>query len=147
MSKRGSFLASAEGLRPRGIKFMPYLLVFARGPDPAAANKIPVDNAGDGVILYVSIMSCHSDRAWTLSIGDPAPAGSPRGGVKPPPQHHYPPRPDHEANQKAKGKGQKCSNPPIFEFPFSMPSYLLEMKVQPIISSRIKEGKFRRWAF
>jgi hypothetical protein len=36
------------------------------------------------VKVYVLIMACHSDRARTLSSGDPAPAGSPRGGVKPP---------------------------------------------------------------
>jgi hypothetical protein len=101
-------------------------------------------------------MSWRTDRPRTLSVGD---FNSPRGGAKPPRLHQYPLRADHEANLKAKGKGQKCSSPPIFEFPFSIfeflfslfgfprASYLLEMKIQPIISFGIKEGKFRWGTF
>src|SRR5207245_884918 len=103
-------------------------------------------------------MSCHRYRARTLSSGE---FTSPRGGVKPPPPHHYPLRADHEANEKAKGKGQraKMQQPPDFRFsnfdfpitnfhfPYSRPSYLLEMKVRAVISFRINEGKFRRGTF
>jgi hypothetical protein len=55
--------------------------------------------------LYVSYMSWQSNRTRTLTLpwawpqrgsgavwrrrGDPAPAGPPHGGVKPPPLHHY----------------------------------------------------------
>jgi hypothetical protein len=83
------------------------------------------------------------------------------------------PRP--KANQKAKGKRQKCSSPPFsnFDFPFSIfqlplssfqlpfsifeflfslfgfprPSYLLDMEIQTKISFGINGGKFRRGTF
>jgi hypothetical protein len=34
-----------------------------------------------------------------------------------------------------------------FHFPYTRPSYLLEMKVRADMSFRINEGKFRRGAF
>jgi hypothetical protein len=78
-------------------------------------------------------MSCHSDRARTFSIGEFA---SPRGGVKPPPLRHYPLRADHEANQKAKGKGQraKMQQPPFsnFDFPitiFQFPITIFDFRI------------------
>jgi hypothetical protein len=37
--------------------------------------------------IYPSYMSCHNDRARTLSMGE---STSPRCGAMPPPLHHYP---------------------------------------------------------
>jgi hypothetical protein len=64
----------------------------------AATKKL--DNAAGVKIRYVLYMACHNNRAWTLNwrwawplrgsgavwchSGDPAPAGSPCGRVKPP---------------------------------------------------------------
>jgi hypothetical protein len=57
---------------------------------------------GDGVIIYVLIMACHSDRARTLSVGE---FTSPRGGAEPRPPHHYPLRADLDKGGLKVGQG------------------------------------------